>query len=117
MNTANLQLIGLNAAVAALIGALKRKGIVTGEEIEALLADVEDQTHRDGAARAGLSPSNVEAMCFPIRYLRTVNAAGDDVLHPPSFAKIAAQAGPDDHAGATARRERDGEAPGRETVS
>ena len=89
MNTANLQLEGLYAAVAALLNALREKGVMTAEEIDACLKDAEDL---NTSARRSLSPSNVDAVRFPFRYLRAANrtAAGGQ---PKSFFDIATEIG------------------------
>ena len=71
MNSANLQLEGLYAAVAALTDALRAKGILSGAEIEAALKRAEDAATRELPPH--LSGSNVDAICFPIRYLREAN--------------------------------------------
>ena len=72
MNTANLQLEGLYMAVAALIELLKEKGLVTAAEVDIALARAE------GAAYGGkgdeLSPSNMDAIGFPVRLLRIANS-------------------------------------------
>ncbi len=67
MNTANLQMEGLLLALAALCGELKRKGALSGSEIEAALGLAEN-----GASTrlSELSEANVEAIHFPIRFLR-----------------------------------------------
>src|SRR5262245_44922218 len=83
MNTANLQLEGLYAAVSALMGALRDKGVMTQEEIDACLAKAE--TVNACARRKELSAANLEAILFPLRYLRAANAAPE----PKSFAEIA----------------------------
>lgn len=67
MNTANLQMEGLLLALAALCEALKRRGLLTGDEITDALACAE----KGASARApGLSDANIEAIRFPIRFLR-----------------------------------------------
>lgn len=76
MNTANLQLAGLYAAVAAITNALRDKGLLTEAEIEAALRGAETMTERDPLRAEAVSISNVEAICFPIRYLRQANRSG-----------------------------------------
>ena len=89
MNTANLQLEGLYAAVAALMNSLREKGVMSAEEIDACLKDAEAL---NTTARRSLSPSNVDAVRFPFRYLRAANrtAAGGQ---PKSFFDIATEIG------------------------
>ncbi len=73
MNTANLQLEGLYAAVGSLLSLLREKGVLTSEEIEGALAETEAQLASDPARPPGLSAANVDAICFPVRYLRLAN--------------------------------------------
>ena len=88
MNTANLQLEGLLAAMAALTTTLRDKGVLTDEEISQCLTQAETATATDRPHE--LSASNIEAIRFPFRYLRAAVQAGNP---PPSFAAIAAQIG------------------------
>jgi hypothetical protein len=88
MNTANLQLEGLYSALAALTNALKEKGVLTAEEIDACLTAAEAATVSDRPQE--LSHANVDAIRFPFRYLRATNKAGNP---PPSFAAVATQIG------------------------
>ena len=83
MNTANLRLEGLYAAVSALMGALREKGVLSQQEIDACLENAEKLN--GSARRTELSAANLEAILFPFRYLRTANAASE----PKSFAEIA----------------------------
>lgn len=87
MNTANLQLEGLYAAISALMGALRDKGVMTQAEIETCLAKAENLNA--SARRKELSAANLEAILFPFRYLRAANAA----VEPKSFAEIATSIG------------------------
>jgi hypothetical protein len=70
MNTANLQLEGVYAILAALFGALRDKGALGQEEIDALLVDVELSLANDPLRPRDMRDSNVEAICFPARLLR-----------------------------------------------
>jgi hypothetical protein len=74
MNTANLQLAGVLAALGTVLDLLRAKGLVTETEIEAALAGAEE-TLRADRRPTEVSKSNVDAMCFPIRYLRASNAS------------------------------------------
>ena len=98
MNTANLQLEGLYSAVAALMNALREKGILSTEEIENALAEAEavntDHQRRD------LSDANRDAVRFPFRYLRTANAASARGQNK-SFFDIATEIGMTKDAGET----------------
>ncbi len=71
MNTANLQLEGLLLALASLVELLERKGIASRDELDAMLAEAEHNAGSDPGRLTELSPANVDAICFPIRFLRT----------------------------------------------
>jgi len=87
MNTANLQMEGTLLALAALCETLKRKGMLTGEEI----AEALDCAERGASARApGLSDANAEAIRFPIRFLRRAMERDGEAL---DYAAIAAGVG------------------------
>jgi hypothetical protein len=92
MNTANLQLEGLLLALSAVVGLLRRKGIVTDAELEAALGEAELAALTDEARPGGLSLANVEAVLFPIRYLR---AAGKGLPHEAvlPFSRVATRVG------------------------
>jgi hypothetical protein len=92
MNTANLQLEGLYATLVALFGALRDKGLFAEGEIDALLAGVEERLASDRRRPRELRDSNIDAICFPARFLRLAlgeTAAGADV----SFAELVARVG------------------------
>ena len=87
MNTANLQLEGLLLAVAALCAELQRKGLLTPYEIEAAL----DRAGQGASARATeLSDANVEAIHFPLRFLRQALRGAEGTL---DYRTIAAEIG------------------------
>ena len=73
MNPANLQLEGLYAAVAALMQAIRDKGLLSAQELESALAAAETKIVSDPARRPGLSEANRDAICFPLRFLRAAN--------------------------------------------
>ena len=92
MNTANLQLEGVYAALAALMNALKAKGLLSEGEIDGALAEAEECLAKDGARPAELSAANLDAIRFPLRLLRLANAraaSGGDC----SFTGLAAEVG------------------------
>ncbi|NNM71492.1 hypothetical protein [Enterovirga aerilata] len=92
MNTANLQLEGVYAAIAALMAALRDKNLLSEGEIDAALAHAERCLAEDGARPSELSASNVEAIRFPLRLLRLANsrsARGEDC----TFTRLAAEVG------------------------
>ena len=73
MNTANLQLEGLLLAVSCLLEALRRKDLLTEQEIDNALREAGDSLKRE-ATKSKLSPANLEAVQFPIRFLRTATS-------------------------------------------
>ena len=84
MNTANLQMEGLLLALGSLMRALKRKGLLTEAEFEEMLREAE--VRAAGEARPeGLSPANVHAVMFPIRFLERDLATAQ----PQSYAELA----------------------------
>jgi hypothetical protein len=92
MNTANLQLEGLYATLAALFGALRDKGLMEPDEIDTLLAGVEQRLSCDSNRPRELRDANIDAICFPARLLRVAlagGAAGTEV----SFSELAARVG------------------------
>jgi hypothetical protein len=74
MNTANLQLEGLLVALAALLDALQRKGLLTREELDAALSEAEAAAAADPRRPQEVSAANRDAVCFPIRFLRLAAA-------------------------------------------
>lgn len=92
MNTANLQLEGLLLALSAVVGVLRRKGIVSDAELDAALMEAESVALEDKARPDGISSANVEAVLFPIRYLRAASKGlPDDAVLP--FSRIATRVG------------------------
>lgn len=92
MNTANLQLEGLLLALAAVVGTLRRKGVLSDAELDAALNEAEAAVTTDEARPGGLSTANVEAVLFPIRYLRTASRGlPEDAVLP--FSRTATKVG------------------------
>lgn len=87
MNTANLQMEGTLLALAAICEALKAKGFLTGDEIIAALMSAEKGASTRGACMSG---ANVEAIRFPIRFLRLAMERDGQSL---DYAAIAAGVG------------------------
>lgn len=87
MNVANLQLEGLIMAVASINHLLVRKGLLTVEEIETVLRQV--QANMTGEERSeDLSLASRDAINFPLRALQICNrcaSAGE----LPLFSKVA----------------------------
>ncbi|MBE0581445.1 hypothetical protein [Devosia sp.] len=92
MNTANLQLEGLLVAIAAVNQALVAKGVLATEEIDRALAISEQTALGDERLTEDLSPSNRDAVLFPIRLLRLANNMAGDRGVPP-FAELARAVG------------------------
>ncbi len=92
MNTANLQLEGLYVVVAALLVALREKGIFEGRELDDLLAETEAALIADPGRSAEMRDANVEAIRFPVRLLRqAVQASGEG--RSLSFMELATRVG------------------------
>lgn len=89
MNTANLQLEGLYAAMAALMNAIRDKGVLSAEEIEIVLKQAEE-LNLDPERQ--MSDSNRDAIRFPFRYLRAANRAASGGAQR-SFFDIATEIG------------------------
>lgn len=87
MNTANLQIEGLLLALTALVSALKQRGALDASQVEKALADAETAFARDRHRSETISPANLNAILFPIRFLREANGRADALS---SFAEIAA---------------------------
>ncbi|MBS7535297.1 hypothetical protein KHC28_16715 [Ancylobacter sonchi] len=87
MNTANLQMEGTLLALAALCEALKKKGVLSGDEIVTALSCAEAGI----SSRApSMSEANREAIRFPIRFLRRAMERDGSAL---DYAAIAAGVG------------------------
>ncbi len=90
MNTANLQLQGVLTAMAEILRTIEAKGVLSHGEIHAALESAEREAWAGARQHESLSPANVEAACFPARYLRAAldgKAAGRD------FAEVAIAVG------------------------
>lgn len=89
MNTANLQLEGLLLALSALCMTLKQKGILSDTEIVDALRAAEAAAKARGDT-SDLRNANIDAIHFPIRFLRRAVESGPDAL---DFCGIAARVG------------------------
>jgi hypothetical protein len=92
MNTANLQLEGVYVAVAALMEALRSKGLLSEQEIEQALSAAESRIAADPGRPNELSGAHLDAIRFPLRFLKLANghaAKGDQF----SFMRLAAEVG------------------------
>jgi hypothetical protein len=70
MNTANLQLQGVLAALSALLQAIEAKGVLTRAELEAALDRAETDAAESARHHEALTEANIDAVRFPARYLR-----------------------------------------------
>ncbi len=87
MNTANLQLEGLLLAMSALLETMRRKGLLTEREIDEALSSAEASINGEAQSKPDVSRGNIEAMQFPIRFLKVATnlmASGQ-----PSFSDLA----------------------------
>jgi hypothetical protein len=92
MNTANLQLEGICAILAGLLGIMRDKGLLNSEEIDQLLEGIEKNLASDPNRRAELRGANVDAICFPVRFLRLAAKASSEGCQP-SFVESAGRVG------------------------
>ncbi len=92
MNTANLQLEGVYAVLAALLVAVRDKGVLNNDELDQLLAGVEADLASDSRRPTELRDANVDAIYFPARFLRQALKAADEG-RAFSFARLATQVG------------------------
>ncbi len=90
MNTANLQLEGVYAVLAALLQALLDKKVLSEDELGRMLTEVERGITADAGRPVEVRASNVEAMRFPIRFLRSALQASS-AGQRPSFAEVTAR--------------------------
>lgn len=89
MNTANLQLEGLLLALSALCMTLKQKGVLSDAEIEDAFRAAEVAAKARGVT-SELRNANVDAVHFPIRFLKRAMESGPEAL---DFCGIAARVG------------------------
>lgn len=92
MNVANLQIEGLLMAVAAINNLLVHKGLLTVDEIDLALHKAEADITSDERVFEDMSPANRDAVCFPLRLLRTANNAQGET-GVPSFSELARMVG------------------------
>lgn len=91
MNVANLQIEGLLMAIASINHVLVKKGILSAEEIDIALRKAE--ASETGEERSGgMSPSNRDAVIFPIRMLQLANHCQPEA-DIPSFSALARMVG------------------------
>lgn len=94
MNSANLQLEGLYLAFAGLVELLKKKNVVSAEEVDVALARAEQAAYE--REESDLKPSSLEAIAFPIRVLRLANSTAF-AGNPLPFQELARRVGEADN--------------------
>ncbi len=87
MNAANLQIEGLCLAIASINRLLVAKGVVSQDELDTAFQKAEATARGDNRFAEDLSPSNRDAVCFPIRILQIANDTGAE--RPWSFSELA----------------------------
>lgn len=92
MNTANLQLEGICALLAALVGAMREKGLLKSEELDQLLSGVEKSLASDPHRPSELRGANIDAICFPVRFMRLALEAASEGRQL-SFVELAGRVG------------------------
>lgn len=88
MNVANLQIEGLLMAIAHVNNTLVQKGLLSVEEIDIALRKAEASMTGDERVLEDMSPSNRDAVCFPIRVLQAANNARSET-DVSSFSELA----------------------------
>ncbi len=92
MNVANLQLEGLLMAVASINNLLVHKGILSIDDIDRALRTAEASMTGDERVYEDLSPSNRDAICFPLRFLQLANLGQSETSVKP-FSQLAKSVG------------------------
>jgi hypothetical protein len=92
MNVANLQLEGLMMALASLNNVLVQKGLVSITEIDEALHRAESALASEERLYEDMSPSQRDAVCFPLRLLRMANRDQTDA-GVPGFSDLARMVG------------------------
>jgi hypothetical protein len=89
MNTAKLQLEGLLLALSAICQTLRQSGALADTEIEEALGAAESAAEAR-CTTSSLSKANLDAVGFPIRFLKTALQSDSEEL---DFSAIAAEVG------------------------
>ena len=91
MNVANLQIEGLLMAVASINKALVQQGVLSIGDVDLALRKAEASITSEERSD-DLTPTNRDAICFPIRLLQLANHSADDA-GICSFAELAKRVG------------------------
>jgi hypothetical protein len=87
MNVANLQLEGLMMAFASINQTLVQKGLLSVDDIDLALRKAEAALTSEERLFEDMSPTNRDAVCFPIRLLQLANLGqSEDSIQP--FAEL-----------------------------
>lgn len=92
MNTANLQMEGMLMAVAALCRLMREKELLKTGEIDEVLSAAQDALAADRLRPDEVSAANVEAVLFPLRFLREANRREGEGT-TPAYTEIATAVG------------------------
>ena len=92
MNVASLQLEGLMMAIASLNNLLVHRGLLSVDDIDVALRKAEAGVTGDERVYEDMSPTNRDAICFPIRLLQLANNAQSQADVPP-FSELAKMVG------------------------
>jgi hypothetical protein len=92
MNVANLQIEGLLMAIASINNTMVHKGLLSIDEIDTALRNAEATLTGDERLYEDMSPSNRDAVCFPIRLLQLANFSQSETEVPP-FSELAKMVG------------------------
>ena len=92
MHVANLQLEGLMMALAFINQTLVRKGILSVDEVDLALRKAEASFTSEERLFEDMTPTNRDAVCFPIRVLQLANLGqSEDSVQP--FSELARSVG------------------------
>jgi hypothetical protein len=92
MNVANLQLEGLLIAVASINRTLVRSGVLQPGELDEALREAEACITQDDRINEEMSPSNRDAVLFPVRLLQLANLHQSEPL-ARTFSELARAVG------------------------
>lgn len=92
MKVAHLQIQGLLMAIASINNVLVRKGVLDVDDIDIALRKAEANLTAEERLFEDMSPTNRDAVCFPIRLLRAANL-GQGESDIQSFGELARQVG------------------------
>jgi hypothetical protein len=83
VNVASLQIEGLLMAIASINNMLVHKGVLSIDEIDLALRKAEAGLTSEERLFEDMTPTNRDAVCFPIRLLQMANNAQGETDIPP----------------------------------